>query len=423
MSGKKNQSLAVSNHVNSEASDNELIALVLKDNQEAFAVLYSRYRETVRIACHTVLYNQSDIEDMVQEVFLVLFKRLLRKYDSSRSTFRSWLIGVAKREAHNYNRVARSRNIIKLDPLAPKGAISDSLRSSIDTFDDKAEGIIARMQKYHWVPVTLWALEGWSKRKVNEFMGWKRSASVHFVALEEDLAEALKMVPLPEHSPCLTQYRELKQDLPNIKQLPPAKRVPYLMFIGGASNREISTYFKRTSLKYASTQLYKARRRLKLIRQQAAEPLPASYREVEYWVRAQKKRRKAGSKSLSLLKFIDKLDPDYRHLLMQRLILKAPVAGALLNKYLSYKPGRRPSYPEFERRTRKKYVTRALSYGMEWIIRQTIVHYLSGKTVPGFTRRVFEDLVSRLNSELSICNPPKGKRSKQPQAKTVYRED
>ncbi len=88
----------------------ELVARVLADDLQAFGVLYDQYGRLVRAICYDRLKNQSDAEDLAQEVFLRAFRKLDQLQHSDR--FGSWLIGITRRMATDWQR----RNVAKKNP-------------------------------------------------------------------------------------------------------------------------------------------------------------------------------------------------------------------------------------------------------------------------------------------------------------------
>src|SRR5207249_4725744 len=73
---------------------------------EAFEVLFDRHSSLVLRVGALLFRNVTDAEDLVQEVFLYLF-RSSHVFDSSKGSLRSWLVQVTNSRAFNYR---KSRN-------------------------------------------------------------------------------------------------------------------------------------------------------------------------------------------------------------------------------------------------------------------------------------------------------------------------
>lgn len=75
----------------------------LEGQQQAFAELYDQYATGVYRLCYNLLINQQDAEDITQETFVYAFKNL-KRYDPTKSAFKTWLYTIA---------VSRCRNVYR----------------------------------------------------------------------------------------------------------------------------------------------------------------------------------------------------------------------------------------------------------------------------------------------------------------------
>ncbi|MBW7885169.1 MAG: sigma-70 family RNA polymerase sigma factor [Caldilineaceae bacterium] len=78
----------------SELSDEVLMARIQARDTEAFSLLYDRYAQTIfSMAAH--LLSGGEAEEIVQEIFLRLWRRA-GQYDPARGAFRSWFLALAR---------------------------------------------------------------------------------------------------------------------------------------------------------------------------------------------------------------------------------------------------------------------------------------------------------------------------------------
>ena len=76
-------------------SDEQLLARILKGDEEAFAALYRRHQRPIyRFALH-MTRDQTIAEDVTQEVFLALLENG-RSFDPTRGSLLSFLYGIAR---------------------------------------------------------------------------------------------------------------------------------------------------------------------------------------------------------------------------------------------------------------------------------------------------------------------------------------
>lgn len=100
-------------------SDPQIISLVRQGVTEAFDVLYQRHLKVAQYVARAQTDNPSDADDVVAESFAAIFQ-LLKEGKGPKEFFRSYLLTVVRRTAHDRNRKARRM------PTAADDAILDS---------------------------------------------------------------------------------------------------------------------------------------------------------------------------------------------------------------------------------------------------------------------------------------------------------
>jgi RNA polymerase sigma-70 factor (ECF subfamily) len=76
-----------------------LLAALREGNKDAFNEIYQRYRVNVGNMVYFILKNDEALEDIVQEVFLVLWKG--RKTINISSSLENYLVGIARNKAND----------------------------------------------------------------------------------------------------------------------------------------------------------------------------------------------------------------------------------------------------------------------------------------------------------------------------------
>jgi RNA polymerase sigma-70 factor (ECF subfamily) len=110
-------------------SDEELMALLSRQEQQAFAALFERYCNLVFSVSMHIVRDSALAEDLVQEVFLRLWRRPDR-YQAERGRFLPWLLSVVRHRAIDEQR-SRGRRQSHED-LASDPAATLPARSSGD---------------------------------------------------------------------------------------------------------------------------------------------------------------------------------------------------------------------------------------------------------------------------------------------------
>ncbi len=162
------------------ASDPQIIALVREGNTEAFDVLYQRHMKVAQFVARSQTDNPSDADDVVAESFATIFQ-LLTEGKGPKEFFRSYLLTVVRRTAHDRNRKARRM------PTAEDDAILDAPVLDNDQVVSELESsMMAKAFKSlpeRWQAV-LWHLD---------IEGLKPAAAAPFVGLTPNGVSALAL--------------------------------------------------------------------------------------------------------------------------------------------------------------------------------------------------------------------------------------
>ena len=103
-----------------EPSDEELLCGICDDNRNALAALFRRYAALVRGVAYRVLRNAAEADDLVQDIFLLVY-RLCGTFDPSKGSARFWILQMTYRRAISRRRYLSSRHFytrLDLDQVA-----------------------------------------------------------------------------------------------------------------------------------------------------------------------------------------------------------------------------------------------------------------------------------------------------------------
>ena len=89
--------------------DEVLLEQVSCGCREALSSLFKRYARTVRGVAYRVLHDQSEADDLLQDIFL-LIHRLCGTFDSSKGSARFWILQMTYRRAISRRRYLTSRH-------------------------------------------------------------------------------------------------------------------------------------------------------------------------------------------------------------------------------------------------------------------------------------------------------------------------
>ncbi|MCC6790966.1 MAG: sigma-70 family RNA polymerase sigma factor [Thermomicrobiales bacterium] len=102
-----------------EPSDEQLLASISRGESDALGVLYDRYARIAIAVAYRVLGEHGVAEDVVQEAFLAVWRRV-DSFDATRGNVRSWLLTIVRNGAidRRRGRHARALQDTALDDVA-----------------------------------------------------------------------------------------------------------------------------------------------------------------------------------------------------------------------------------------------------------------------------------------------------------------
>lgn len=107
-----------------DLTDEELLGRLARGEQKALSELYDRYSRPVYSTGMRLLGDASLAEDLVQDVFLRVWRRA-ETYEPSRGRFSTWLYGISRNRAFDLHRRQRARPLSDgPEGLERKSAIS-----------------------------------------------------------------------------------------------------------------------------------------------------------------------------------------------------------------------------------------------------------------------------------------------------------
>jgi RNA polymerase sigma-70 factor, ECF subfamily len=115
-SGRRSMAPILSRLKSRFKSDEELVELFRSGEAEALTVLFERHSALVFRIARRILDSNDEAEDVVQQVFLDLF-RSMAKFDPARGTFKVWLLMFAYHRAINHRRGLRAARFYDCEDL------------------------------------------------------------------------------------------------------------------------------------------------------------------------------------------------------------------------------------------------------------------------------------------------------------------
>ncbi len=186
------------NRRQSHAEIDAIIKRALAGDQIGYAELYDRYAASLYRLCYSLLMNEQDAEDILQESFLYAFKNLHR-FDSRKASLKTWLYTIAVSRCRNTYRRKRFLTVditqwlgleLKAPPAeAPEAAVIR--RDANETISKALQDLSPRLRE----AIVLRYGQGMTYREISEVMGCPQKTAESRVRLgHQRLKQSLQPV-------------------------------------------------------------------------------------------------------------------------------------------------------------------------------------------------------------------------------------
>lgn len=159
-------------------SDNELIARYLREqNPEYFTALYRRYAGKVFAKCISMLGDEGQARDAVQDIFIKVFLNLSRF--GEQSSFSTWLYSITYNFCIDIIRKKKKTSLILLDDVGrvgdePELEIPDSVL--LEMKHDRLEKVLAQMNEGDRIILLMKYMDDMSIKDIADFFQKTESA-------------------------------------------------------------------------------------------------------------------------------------------------------------------------------------------------------------------------------------------------------
>jgi len=163
----------------SESSDEQLMAQVRGGEKEALTLLFRRHSRAVRNVAYRILRNEAEADDVVQEVFLLIFRKSAM-YDPARGKASSWIIHAAYNCAFDRRKYLNTRHFYTCQELEETCLGLADKRQEIPFHTQTMEGILgkplmprfnARLSPEQRETIQLYFFEGYAFKEIAEITG------------------------------------------------------------------------------------------------------------------------------------------------------------------------------------------------------------------------------------------------------------
>jgi len=164
-----------------DLTDRELIAAVLKGETASFEPLVKKYQSRIFAMARRYARRESEVEDIVQEVFIKAFQKL-HSYRAE-APFEHWLMRLSVRTCYDFlrnhqrNRESAFTDMTdqETDWLERFAADPDTSVETADAARDLVERVLSQLPPSARLILTLLEIEERSVKEISELTGWSIS--------------------------------------------------------------------------------------------------------------------------------------------------------------------------------------------------------------------------------------------------------
>ena len=185
---------------NTRVEVDAIIERALDGDQSGYAELYDRFAASLYRLCYSLLMNEQDAEDILQESFLYAFKNLHR-YDSKKASLKTWLWTIAVSRCRNTYRRKRFQTVditqwLGLELRAPSSEAPEAAVIRRDASESISTALLDLSPRLREAIVLRYG-QGMTYREISEVMGCPQKTAESRVRLgHQRLRQSLQPVGL-----------------------------------------------------------------------------------------------------------------------------------------------------------------------------------------------------------------------------------
>lgn len=145
-------------------SEQELVALLQQRQESSFSYLYDNYSGALSTVIHTIIPDPETVKDVLQEVFITIWKKI-SLYDPSKGRLFTWMLNVARNAAIDKLRSKGYRNALKNHSIPDNVDISGPVTLQ-QTEDIGLKKVLTKLKEEHRVLIDLSYLQGYTHEEI-----------------------------------------------------------------------------------------------------------------------------------------------------------------------------------------------------------------------------------------------------------------
>lgn len=164
--------------------DESIMQLVQAGDKEGIGVLYERYSKLVRVTGVRILRDESEAQELVQDVFLYVHQKN-RLFDRCKSTLRSWLMQVTYSRAfdrRDYLLARRFYDYVQIEELVESVGSTFSLERHVENVNLRSilQVAFSELSEQQRLTLSMFFVEGYSLREISSHLDETLANTRHY---------------------------------------------------------------------------------------------------------------------------------------------------------------------------------------------------------------------------------------------------
>lgn len=150
-------------------TETELVFLLKERNQKAFSYLYDKYAGALNSIVLNVVNDAVLAEDVLQEVFVKIWKQI-EQYDSSKGKLFTWMLNIARNASIDVRRSKAFQNNSKNNEIDDSNELFGGV--SITKFDDIGlKKVVHQLKDEYKILIELAYFQGFTQDEMSKMLG------------------------------------------------------------------------------------------------------------------------------------------------------------------------------------------------------------------------------------------------------------
>lgn len=150
-------------------SEGELVSSLKEKNEKAFSYLYDNYSGALYGIIHAIITDSETANDVLQEVFVNIWKRI-DSYDPSKGRLFTWMLNVARNAAIDKLRSKSFKDGLKNQPLSENVDMSGTAFVNPAVNDIGLKKVISTLREEQRVLIDLSYFQGFTHEEIAKAM-------------------------------------------------------------------------------------------------------------------------------------------------------------------------------------------------------------------------------------------------------------